>query len=268
MDNYPNGFTTVTVMFTTQDANGAPVAPSVSFTTSDFRIYKNGSATEKTTANGLTVSSPFDTLTGVHALVIDTSNNTGDANFFAVGSVYDVYLSTAKTVNSQTVARFVGKFGLDIGLASLATAVWTDTTAGDFTVAASIGKSVMNGVALGTGLKINSYTGDIPQTGDVFALANGVSGFASIKSDTATILTNVNALPSAATIATSVWATVLETGYTALQSMRLIMSVLLAKVSGGGTVTNTFRDVNDTKNRVTATVDSLGDRTSVTLDPS
>ncbi len=31
-------------------------------------------------------------------------------------------------------------------------------------------------------------------------------------------------------------------------------SVLLGKVSGGGTTTNTFRDVNDSKDRVTAVV--------------
>jgi hypothetical protein len=57
----------------------------------------------------------------------------------------------------------------------IATGVWTDTTTSDFTVALSIGKSVLNGVALGTGLTINSYTGNTPQTGDSFARigANG-----------------------------------------------------------------------------------------------
>ncbi len=54
--------------------------------------------------------------------------------------------------------------------AQIATGVWQDTTAGDFTVAFSIGKSVLNGVALGTGLTINAYTGNTPQSGDSFAL--------------------------------------------------------------------------------------------------
>ena len=53
--------------------------------------------------------------------------------------------------------------------AQIATAVWTDTTAGDFTTALSVGKSVMNGVSLGTGLTINGYTGNTPQTGDSYA---------------------------------------------------------------------------------------------------
>lgn len=43
-------------------------------------------------------------------------------------------------------------------VASIATGVWTDTVAGDFTVALSIGKSIMNGVALGTGLTVNDLT--------------------------------------------------------------------------------------------------------------
>jgi hypothetical protein len=42
--------------------------------------------------------------------------------------------------------------------AVVATAVWTDTTAGDFTTALSVGKSLMNGVSLGTGLTINDLT--------------------------------------------------------------------------------------------------------------
>src|SRR3990167_10206195 len=42
--------------------------------------------------------------------------------------------------------------------AQIATGVWQDATAGDFTAASSIGKSVMNGVALGTGLTVNDLT--------------------------------------------------------------------------------------------------------------
>jgi len=41
------------------------------------------------------------------------------------------------------------------GAAALAKAYWADTTAGDFTVANSVGKSIMNGVALGTGISVD-----------------------------------------------------------------------------------------------------------------
>lgn len=44
-------------------------------------------------------------------------------------------------------------------VAAIATGVWQDAVAGDFTTALSVGKSVMNGVALGTGLTVNAVTG-------------------------------------------------------------------------------------------------------------
>lgn len=49
--------------------------------------------------------------------------------------------------------------------AQIATGVWQDTTAGDFTTALSVGKSVMNGVALGTGLTVNALTTNNDKTG-------------------------------------------------------------------------------------------------------
>jgi hypothetical protein len=55
--------------------------------------------------------------------------------------------------NVITAAATAADFGTEI-----ATAIWTDTTAGDFTVALSIGKSIMNGVTLGTGLTVNTVT--------------------------------------------------------------------------------------------------------------
>jgi hypothetical protein len=56
-----------------------------------------------------------------------------------------------------------------------------------------------------------------------------------------------------------------ETNYTLRQAMRLLLAVCAGKVSGAGGATITFRDVNDTKNRVVASV-SAGNRTAVTTD--
>lgn len=75
----------------------------------------------------------------------------------------------AITANWLTAAGTAADFGAEI-----ATALWTDTTAGDFTVALSVGKSVMNGVTLGTGLTINAYTGNTAQTADVATLITTV----------------------------------------------------------------------------------------------
>jgi hypothetical protein len=119
--DYPEDFTTVTIPFTTHQANGAPVAPSSAFETADFKIYKNGSATEKTSTNGLTIQSPHDSETGVHMLIIDTSNNTGDSGFWVAGAVYDVYLDPDETVDGIVVARWVGKFSLGMVQNAVAT---------------------------------------------------------------------------------------------------------------------------------------------------
>jgi len=55
---------------------------------------------------------------------------------------------------------------------------------------------------------------------------------------------------------------------TVRESLRLILSATAGKLSGAEGNTITIRDANDTKNRITATVDNHGNRTSVTLDAS
>lgn len=64
------------------------------------------------------------------------------------------------------------------------------------------------------------------------------------------------------------WNTEIENNYTAEELMRLLSAVLAGKLSGSGTGTIVFRDVNDTVDRVVATVDNLGNRITVTLDPN
>lgn len=58
----------------------------------------------------------------------------------------------------------------------------------------------------------------------------------------------------------------IETGYSLREALRLILSALAGKVSGAGTSTITIRSVTDGTNRIVATVDSNGNRSSVTLD--
>ena len=59
-----------------------------------------------------------------------------------------------------------------------------------------------------------------------------------------------------------------EGSYTMRQLLRLMASALFGKASGGGTATITFRDLGDSKDRITATVTSNGNRTTVVLDAS
>ena len=63
--------------------------------------------------------------------------------------------------------------------------------------------------------------------------------------------------------------TVIETGYTVIQTLKLILSILVGKTTitdlGGGLATVKFRDINDAKDRVTASMTG-SERTNITVD--
>jgi hypothetical protein len=57
-----------------------------------------------------------------------------------------------------------------------------------------------------------------------------------------------------------------EGAVTLRQAMRVLLAVLAGKVSGAPTGPIVYRDVNDTANRVTGTIDADGNRSAVTLN--
>jgi hypothetical protein len=62
-------------------------------------------------------------------------------------------------------------------------------------------------------------------------------------------------------------ASTIETGVSLRGMFRLLLAALAGKISGGGTTTITIRNaVADSKARITATVDSSGNRTAITTD--
>lgn len=75
-------------------------------------------------------------------------------------------------------------------------------------------------------------------------------------------------IPSAASIASAVLSAIMEGSTTVVQGLRIMLSVLAGKSTGGGTTGVAFRDLADSKNRVSATVDTDGNRTATTLDGS
>lgn len=66
----------------------------------------------------------------------------------------------------------------------------------------------------------------------------------------------------------NILAGVIEGSLTLQDVLRLLLSAETGKASGGGTTTVVFRDNADSKDRITATVDTDGNRTAVTLDAS
>jgi hypothetical protein len=111
--NYVGDFAadeTVYLNFASYDSNGASVTLT-GLATSDIEVYKNGSTTQRSSDAGYTVSTDFDTITGIHAISIDTSDNT-DAGFFAAGNDYVVIISSV-TIDSQTVSFVAGSFSIE-----------------------------------------------------------------------------------------------------------------------------------------------------------
>jgi hypothetical protein len=210
------------------------------------------------------------------ALTTADTNTVGDLAFYITGTSADdtdfsdqvssVILSDIPTTTPLTAAQ-------------IATGVWTDTTAGDFTTASSIGKSVLNGVTLGTGLTINSYTGNTPQTGDAYARLGAPAGastaadIAAVKTDTGNIVTTTNKF--AFTVANKVDSNVLNINgnSTAAQALaQSTQSICWGTCSGGTTTTAVVSTLNnpssltDSGQLIGRTIIFLGNSTTANVD--
>jgi hypothetical protein len=78
--------------------------------------------------------------------------------------------------------------------------------------------------------------------------------------------TAVDALPTAAENAAAILAAGDVDGYSLEETLKLCLAALAGKLSGAATTTIEIRAADDSKVRITATVDEDGNRTSVTLD--
>lgn len=117
---------------------------------------------------------------------------------------------------------------------------------------------------------VGSVTGAVGSvTGNVGGnVLGGVAG--SVGSVTAPVTVGTNndktGYRLSATGVDDVWDEAVDGAVTARESLRLANSANGAIVAGAATTTVTIRDLADTKDRVTATVDASGNRTAVTRD--
>lgn len=89
-----------------------------------------------------------------------------------------------------------------------------------------------------------------------------VSGSDYLQTDT----TQIEGSDATDQIGDSVADEVYEGAYTLRQLIRIASSVLFGKTTGSGTANPKFRDLGDSKNRVSATLDGSNNRTAVSLD--
>lgn len=109
---------------------------------------------------------------------------------------------------------------------------------------------------------------DIPTVAEFNARTIAAAAYFDPAVDTVTVGTNSDKTGYALTAAgiDSIIDEVIEGTLTLRQILRLLLSALAEKSSGGGTATIIFRDHADLKARITATVDANGNRTAVALD--
>lgn len=179
----------------------------------------------------------------------------------------------AKTDNLPASPAAVGDIP---SAATVADAVWDEARSGHVT-AGSFGEGVLVQTVNANALNTNSFSTGCISAAAIAANAIGatelaadavteiVDGVWANATRTLTADTNIN-YPSAATVAAAVLAAGDIDGYTLEQFGKLCLAALVGKLSGAATTTNTVRAADDSKDRITATVDADGNRTAVTLD--
>lgn len=228
LGDFIEDFTALTCMFTTHQADGAPVAPLSAFEAADVLIYKNGNAAQKTTTNGVTMTSPFDSITGLHCVTIDTSNDTGDAGFWVAGAQYTLVLSPdTETVDGITVAKVIGSFTLSMG-------VNVTSIAANVITAASIAADAITDAKVAADVTIASVTGAVGSvTGAVGSVTGNVGGnvVGSVASVTAGVTLAASAVTAIWDKLTSALTTVGSIGKLLVDNIDAAVSSRLASAS-------------------------------------
>lgn len=264
---------TIEVWITTHAAAGGVVAPGSAFENSDVAIYKDGSATQKTAVDGLTITSPFDSETGLHLLSIDTSNDTNDVGFWAAGSRYMVYLAPDETVDGQTVGAVVAEFILGPAPVN-ATHISGDSTAADNAelffdgtgYGAILQRTTIATLASQTSFTLTAGSTDDNAYNDCTIVIQDASTAAQkaigiVKDYTGASLTvTLLADPGIFTMATTDIVTILAPDFLT----RYIAAICHGLVTGAGTGTEVFKGIDGSTTRATVTVDSSGNRSGVT----
>lgn len=115
---------------------------------------------------------------------------------------------------------------------------------------------------------LGNMSADITSQGSTLTTANvGAAVWSAIASENNTPLTMGEKLNDAGS-ASNPWTEVIESGYTAGQILKILAAVAAGKLAGAPNSPIQITGIDGTTTRVSATVDSSGNRTAVTLDVS
>jgi hypothetical protein len=118
---------TIYIPFNTFTSNDPSASSTITnLINTDIHIHKGSgassstlSATQRNSANGITVNVDFDSITGNHVVTIDTSENTSPAGFYVTGNEYFVRME-GTTVDGATINAWIGSFSIERAGGSLA----------------------------------------------------------------------------------------------------------------------------------------------------
>jgi hypothetical protein len=188
------------------------------------------------------------------------TNGQVDTNLVRISNSAVSTSSAQLGVNAVNIGG-TAQTGRDLG-ASVLLSSGTGTGQISLSSGAVLLQATQTGVTIPTVTTVGSVTGAVGSvTGNVGGNVVGSVGSLTTNNDkTGYTLSNTgidNILDRTAGV---------ETSFTLRQALRLILSSAAAKLSGAATTTVKLRDINDTKDRITATVDSDGNRTAITTD--
>lgn len=234
------------------------------------RAVNWGKVANPTTSNALTGTSSLIT-SGTGTGQLDVTSGVIKANLAQI-------LGTALTETAGQLAAAFKKFfniatpasTMDaLTLVATATNLTNAPTAGDLTATMKTSVTAAATAATPTAAAVTGAVGSV--TGAVGSVTGNVGGsVASVTGAVGSLTANNDktgyALSNAGVDAVLDRTAGVETNFTLRQALRLILSSTVAKLSGAATTTVAIRDINDTKARITATVDANGNRTALTTD--
>lgn len=158
--------------FTAAAASGAATAFSSALEEADIDCYKNGSATQRTSTAGFTVTSTFDSLTGGYMLAVDFSDNT-DAGFYAAGAELEFWLSPDETLDGVTILAIIAGGVLET-LAQQGSRLYNEKVMPNGCVISTVTGNTTSRVNL-TDL-VDAQTADVSLVGQLWAFCDNDNG--------------------------------------------------------------------------------------------
>lgn len=202
-----------------------------------------------------TIKTQTVTLSGgvtIPAATLASTTNITAASGCAVSSIGNDVITAASIANAAIdaatfatgaidAAALAADAGTEIGTAVWATAARTLTALDEDSTTIDLDGHIRSAVGLASA-NLDTQLGTLAVPGDAMALNSAAVD--------------------------AIYNEVVDCPYTVRELLRGFASALLAKCSGLDTTTAVFRDLDDTKDRIEATVDEYGNRSAVTLDLS